>query len=465
MSPRYSRDPIVARSLRHSVHDGAAYSVMAGSGESYLTPFAIFLKATTAQIGFLASVPPLLASFAQLFSAWLGQKTGQRRKIILIGALLQGLVWIPLAVLPLWFPDYAVPLLIGCVVLYYTLGNLIEPQWASLMGELVSEKRRGRYFAMRTRVCSLTSFIALVAGGLILQGFDGSAATRVGYLVIFTIALLARLVSVYHLFKMHDPGGHVALLEVPVGKAWWQRLRHSQFVRFSLFFTLMQLSVAVASPFFTVYLLRDLQFSYVQLMACLASSVLMQFLTLNRWGYISDVFGNRAVLLASGVMIPFVPFLWLFSDNFYYLLCTQAFGGFVWAGFNLSANNFLYDLIHAGKRATYMAVHNVFAGIGLFGGALLGGYLGMHLPQRFEVLGYEIHWLSALYNIFLLSFVLRMLTSLLLIPRLREARRVRPISLTRLIFRVGRFSAVSGLVFDVIGNRKKAKPLADPPPL
>lgn len=457
MSPCYSRDPLVARSLRHSVRDGAAYSVMAGSGESYLTPFALFLKASTAQIGFLASVPPLLASFAQLFSAWLGKKTGQRRKIILFGALLQGLVWLPLAGLPLLFPEHAVSLLIVCVVLYYTLGNLVEPQWASLMGELVAEKRRGRYFAMRNRVCSMTSFMALITGGLILQFFDRSGATVGGYLVIFSIALLARFISFYHLLKMHDPGGHVALLDVPVGKKWWEQLRHSQFVRFSSFFGLMQLSVAVASPFFSVYLLRDLHFSYVQLMACMASSVLMQFLTLNRWGYISDVFGNRRVLQVTGVMIPFVPFLWLFSDNFYYLLCTQAFGGFMWAGFNLSASNFLYDLLHVSKRSTYMAVHNVFASIGGFIGAITGGYLGMHLPQSFSLLGYEVNWLTGLYNVFLLSFALRMLTSLLLIPRLREARKVRPISLTRLIFRVGRFSAVSGLFFNVVGNRKKAK--------
>ncbi len=457
MSPCHSRDPRIACSLRHSVRDGAAYSVMAGSGESYLTPFALFLKATTTQIGFLASVPPLLASFAQLFSAWLGRRTGQRRKIILFGVLVQGLIWLPLASLPLLFPAHAVSILIVCVVLYYALGNLVEPQWASLMGELVAEKRRGRYFAMRNRVCSLTSFLALVVGGLILQIFDRSGATVGGFLLIFSIAFVARFISYYHLLKMHDPGGHVALLEVPVGKKWWAQLRHSQFVRFSSFFALMQLSVAVASPFFAVYLLRDLHFSYVQLMACMASSVLMQFLTLNRWGAISDMFGNRVVLQITGVMIPLVPFLWLFSDNFYYLLCTQAFGGFVWAGFSLSASNFLYDLLHVSKRSTYLAVHNVFASIGGFIGAMVGGYLGMHLPQSFSLLGVSINWQTGLYNVFILSFALRMLTSLLLIPRLREARTVRPISLGRLIFRVGRFSAVSGLIFNVVGNRKKTK--------
>ena len=457
MPPRYARDPAVNCSLKHSVRDGAAFSVMAGTGESYLTPFAIFLKASTAQIGFLSSVPPLLASFAQLFSAWLGHKTGHRRGIILTGAFLQGLVWIPMAALPLWFPEHAVALLIGCVTLYYMLANLIQPQWASLMGDLVSEKRRGRYFAMRNRICSMTSFASMVVGGLILQYFDQTEATITGYLLLFGIAFLSRMLSFYYLTRMHDPTGHVASVEIPVNRNWWSALRQSQFARFSLFFTLLQLAVAIASPFFSVYLLRDLNFSYLQLMSCMASTVLMQVLTLNRWGFIADRFGNRVILMSCGMLIPFVPLLWLFSDNFIYLILVQAFGGAIWAGFNLSASNFVYDLLASNKRATFMAFHNVFSNIGVFIGALLGGYLGMQLPKDFSLFGYEVHWISSLYGIFLLSFILRMIMVLWLLPFIKESRKVKPITFTQLVFRVGRFSSVSGLIFDIIGNRKKRR--------
>jgi hypothetical protein len=44
---------------------------MMGIGETYLSAFALFLKASTPQIGLLASLPPLLGSLAQLLSAWL----------------------------------------------------------------------------------------------------------------------------------------------------------------------------------------------------------------------------------------------------------------------------------------------------------------------------------------------------------------------------------------------------------
>ncbi len=429
---------------------------MAGSGETYFSAFALFLKANTAQIGFLASVPPLLASFAQLFSAWLGHKTGKRKAIILTGAILQGMVWIPMAILPLVFREHSIEILIACVVLFYSFGNLAAPQWSSLMGELVAERKRGRYFALRTRVCSITSFVALILAGVVLHFFNAWDYTKVGYLLIFTIAFAARFVSVYHIAQMYDPPGHVAAMEVPISMRWWHQIRYSQMGRFSLFFAMIQFSVAVGSPFFSVYLLRDLHFSYLEYMSCTASTVLMQFLTLNRWGRISDIFGNRVILMLCGTLIPSIPLLWTLSGNFYYLLAVQALGGFAWAGFTLSASNYLYDLIPAGKRATYLAVNSVVASTGVFLGAMLGGVIGANLPGEFSLFGIQLHLLSALYPIFFLSFLLRLTTVWLFLPKIREARKVKPITMRRLIFRVARFSAVSGLIFDVMGSRRKS---------
>ena len=47
------------KSLRHSLKDATTYAVMMGIGETYLSAFALFLKASTPQIGLLASLPSL----------------------------------------------------------------------------------------------------------------------------------------------------------------------------------------------------------------------------------------------------------------------------------------------------------------------------------------------------------------------------------------------------------------------
>ena len=253
---------------------------------------------------------------------------------------------------------------------------------------------------------------------------------------------------------MYDPPGHVAAMEIPFHTATFKSLKSSQFIRYSVFFALVQFSVYIASPFFAVYLLRDLHFSYLQFMACSASTVMFQFIALQRWGRISDIFGNRIILKICGLLIPLLPFFWLLSGNFYYLLVVQAFGGFIWAGFSLSASNSLYDLIPQKKRATYMAIHNVLCSTGLFFGAMLGGWLGTITSDHYNLFGYEITLTSALYNIFILSFLLRLITMLVFIPRLQEKRKVRRVPIRNLIFRIIAFNPLSGLRFEVTSSRK-----------
>lgn len=450
-----SRDPEVDRSLKHSLKDAAAFATMTGVGETYLSAFALFLKATTPQIGLLASLPPLLASFVQLFSAWLGRVTGQRKKIVVFGAALQACAWIPVLLLPILFPDHAVPYLIACVVLYHSGAHLVAPQWSSLMGDLVPQRRRGRFFGLRTRIVSLTTFAALMAGGVLLHFFSRGGKPLTGFIVLFCAAGLARLISVYHLSRMKDVGGNVAALEVPVGLGWWTRLRQSNAVRFSVFFALMQFGVAIASPFFTVYMLRDLQFSYLQFTLNSGAAIFTQFLTLSQWGRISDVFGNRRVLTVTGLFIPLMPILWTLSTNMWYLIAIQALSGFSWAGFTLAAGNFVYDLIAPHRRATYLAVHNVLANVGIFAGAILGGYLGLILPSSMEIFGTTYSWLSPLYGVFIVSTVVRAAVVMWLVPKLREVRNVRPITIPQVIFRVTRINALAGVFFEIVGSRPR----------
>jgi len=59
--------------------DAAAYAVMMGIGETYLSAFALFLKGSTPQIGLLASLPPLLGSLAQVGLAFDVANPGQVR--------------------------------------------------------------------------------------------------------------------------------------------------------------------------------------------------------------------------------------------------------------------------------------------------------------------------------------------------------------------------------------------------
>src|SRR5690606_3427951 len=174
-----SKDPAVARALKHSVRDGMAFSVQVGAGETYFSAFALFLRATAPQVALITTLPALLGSLAQIFSAWLGRYTG-RKRLVLAGCTLQALLWLPILLVPVWFPEHAVTALLVLLVLYHGANNLAAPQWTSIMRDLVSERRRGRYFGYRTRLTTITTFVALIACGLLLHELDTAGRTYLG---------------------------------------------------------------------------------------------------------------------------------------------------------------------------------------------------------------------------------------------------------------------------------------------
>jgi MFS family permease len=371
---------------------------------------------------------------------------------VLAGATVQALLWLPVLLVPVLFENYAIAALVVLLALYHSANHFSAPQWTSLMRDLVSDRRRGRYFGLRTRMTTITTFVALIAGGLILNEFAEQGRTYLGFVIIFAVALVARLISVYHLSFLHEPSSHTAPADVHL-EHWWDSLLSTGAVRCSAYFALMTAAVGISAPFFTVYMLRDMGLSYFEFMLLTGTSVFTQFLSLTTWGRIADSYGNRLILLLTSVLLPIVPMLWLVSDAFWYLLLAQALSGVSWSGFSLGAGNLLYDLVPRTRRAAYVAAHNVASAAGVFGGAMLGAALIAVLPSRSVLLG-ESDTASNLLYLFLLSGMLRAVIAALLARRVREIRKPRrAMSAPALVMRVTGFSAMLVLLYDFIGRQ------------
>jgi MFS family permease len=283
-------------------------------------------------------------------------------------------------------------------------------------------------------------------------------------MLVFTLAALARLYSATQLARMHDPDHVRGTIDWPALPGLWQRLRGSDCVRFSFFFAAMQFAAAIAAPFFVVYMLRDLGFSYLQYMSATALAVLAQFGSLRMWGRLGDIFGNRVILTVTGSVIPFFPVLWLVSPNFAYVIVLQMLGGLFWSGFSLSASNYLYDSVAPIHRAAYSAVHNVFTNVAIFAGTLLGGFLSLVIPESFMLFGKAWHWTSSLWGVLVVSSLARGVVTLSLAPALREVREVRRLTAAGLMLRVARFNGLVEFLFDMLAfTRRRLRASPDRP--
>jgi MFS family permease len=453
------RNSQLRQSLTASQREGVASSLMTGICDNYFTAFAIHLHASIPQIGLLTAIPQLLGAMFQLFSIWLGYYL-QRRRLIIFGATFQAGTAACLLALALWNPAFAVWILIALAVCYHAAGNFIQPHWRALMGRLVPAASRGRFFARRSGLSMLTAFSTFVGGGVLLNLFAEWDKTQIGFALLFAVALLGRICSVYLLGKMHDPAENEQLASGDAYRrtllAMREALSHKSFRHYSIFLAAMQGMVALSGPFFSVYMLRVLEFSYFEFTITVGTSFLVQFLTLNAWGRVSDHLGNRVVMIATSVMLPLLPVLWLFSDNFYYLLLVQLISGIAWGGFNLSTGNFIYDLRppHA-HFATYSALQSGLSAIAIFIGAVAGGYIVTAIPAQIELFTLQWSITQPLLVLFAISGFFRLLVALWYLPRAEELRVLRRPRVLELVFRIARFTPISGIDLDVMTVKKK----------
>lgn len=411
------------KSLRYSVKDGVFVSMMNGFTLEYFTPFLLLLGGTVRHVGILSALPHLFASIIQLKSPDIADKLRSRKKVVSIFILLQAVMLLPMVV-TFSLGERRVAVFIAVVTLFTSFGAFIMPAWGSLMADLVAEDKRGEYFGWRNKTLGFITIASSFGAGFVLH-----QAERInifwGFAVIFGLAFVFRLVSWFYLNKMHEPplirkqSDYFSIVD------FISRFNTSNFARFVVFVSVTKFSVNIASPFFVVFMLRDLGFGYLTYTTItLAASVTSMFV-IQRWGAHSDKIGNLKVLRITSYLVSFVPLFWLINQNPVFLFFVQVFSGFAWAGFNLSASNFIYDASTPGKRARCIAYFNAFTGISLCLGALLGGWLAQRVPA-----GYFAY---PLMNIMLISAVMRLLISFIMPFKLKEVRDVKEIGTRELV--------------------------------
>lgn len=403
----------IKTALRFSTAEGVAYGTFLGFGDHYLVAYAVALQTNNLQIGILCSVPGFLASLAQLWDVQLVHLFKSRKAVIFTFALLQGLMLLP--IMAITFLSMSNPgwWLILFATLYSVFGALTTPAWGSLMAEVVPDSLRGKYFARRGALSTLATIISFMAGGIFLNILIQKSLW--GFAALFGAALLARLISWVLLSRLYEvPSKGKTQGQFKAG-SFTRDLVSTNLGRYLIFLFAMSFVVNIASPYFTVYLLRDLKFNYIYFAGLDTISSIATVIAITHWGKGADRAGNRRMILLASSLIPLVPLLWLMSTNLVYLGFIQVFSGFAWAGFNLCTVNYLYDATTPENRTRYLAFFNAGNGIAAGLGALLGGYLVSVMPP---VRGNQI------LGLFLVSGVLRGIVALVFLHGLKEVRKV-----------------------------------------
>ena len=344
---------LASKTSKDITKEGALDAAKIGLGETYFAAFGVFLGGTPMQIGALATLPPLIGAMCQAAGMQLAERIVSRRDMIVKAITAQAILCLPIGIIPYLFGAswYTVSFLIVLVTLYHITIGLIAPVWNSLVGDLVPPTSRGEFFGFRNKWMAMFTFGGVFAAGQAIHVFKQHGMAELGFLIVFALAGVSRYVSGRVFSRVPDEALHVPHESK---FTFWQfivRARHSNFVKFVFFVSCMNFATAISGPYFAMYMFNDLAFSFQDYMLVVASVVVAQFAVMRSWGALSDQFGNRQIMKICGLLVSVNPLLWLVSSNFWFVIFIQLYSGVFWAGFNLSAANFVFDAVSAPKRA------------------------------------------------------------------------------------------------------------------
>ncbi|MBX4212220.1 MFS transporter [Candidatus Pacearchaeota archaeon] len=402
--------------LNISIKEGSANSFSTGISSSYLTPFALALKANAFHIGVLSALSGIVSPAAQLWGSKLMEKYS-RKRIVLVSVLWQALMWLPLAIVALLAYKSLVPLtpLVYSLIIGYTLlvtfGGIAHPPWFSWMGDLVPEHERGKYFSRRNLITGVVELSAVVIALLIMDNLQNSPYLFLGFAVLFVLACIFRLVSFHIFHRQYAP--HLRPREkyrISFKQVLKQNKDFSKFVYYQLFFNI---ALMIASPFFAVYMLNELDFSYKWYIFITISSSLFYLLFTPLIGKISDNKGNKTLLWLANIGFVFTPLLWIINSNPYWLIFVpQLVAGIANAALTIALTNYTYSNIPEEQRGEGVAVLNLIIGIGTFIGSIIGGVIIQKIPITLMN--------SAYLFIFVVASAARLLVALVFLPKLHE---------------------------------------------
>ncbi|MFC1710772.1 MFS transporter [Nanoarchaeota archaeon] len=404
----------------HNIKEGVFATIKDSFGVHFISPFAIAINSSNAMVAMLSSITGLLGPLSQISGSKLIEKYS-RKKILLRAVLLEAFVWLPLILLAFLFNKGILTNMLPMVLLlffsiYIIFLNVGHPAWFSWTGDIVDEKYRGRWFSKRTLIIGFISVVLAIGASFFLDYFKNMGLTMYGFMILFFLAFLARLMSWKIYKKEYEPKlklkkGHYFsfgefLLNAP----------KNNFGKFAIFRAFLGFATTISSALIAIYLLRQLGFAYTTYMIITLAGAFFSLIVLELWGKFADKYGNYRVLRLTSALIPLVPILWILHPSPLYLIFVpQLVGGIAWAGFHLSAGNFIYDNVSKQKRGLAVSYYNMLLGMGVFLGAGLGALLIKYLTTNL---------LESIFTIFVISGIIRLIVVFWGIPKVKEIKKI-----------------------------------------
>jgi MFS family permease len=297
-----------------------------------------------------------------------------------------------LALVPLAFSgSAAIYIIIALKVIMDGTANLGLPAWISMTADIVPITRRGRYFGSRNIAMGIASMVTTYVVGLMITGIGSPA----GYQWAMILSFIFGSMSTFFFSRINETESAETKASQEMKSSYSLRallstLRSDRnFMIFCAYTAFWTFSLNIAGPFFSVYMVQDLKATativgLTAIVAQLAGLPAQRF-----FGGLADKWGARKLMMVTALIVPILPFLWLFTREPWHVFPINILGGAIWAGYNIASFNFLLIVSPVEQRARYTAMYQIAVAGSAALGAALGGAVANYwsLPMVFVLSG------------------------------------------------------------------------------
>ncbi len=392
----------IQKSLPWVVKDGVVSQLLESlTGGPILIALALYMGASNALIGYLVALP-LLSNLAQFPGAYLTERI-RKRKLICSGISFIGRISFLFIGFLALYPNF--PAATFWLAFFYTIryfaSSLAGSAWNSWMKDLIPIQILGRFFSKRLMMMIAASLVSSLVMAFLLKVWI--FPINVFYSLL---ALLCFLIAIYGLYVYAHIQEPLMIQDVSnerffnkVKRVFYDR----NFVVLMIFLGFWNFSINLAVPFFSVYVLEQLQLSVSFVLILVTISQISSILVMRSWGKLADMFSNKSVLLLTCPLYILAIFLFLFTSfpskgitTIPLLIIIYILIGISQSGVTLATGNITLKLAPKGSASVYLSVNGMINAFMAGIAPIIGGFFADYFSEK--KLSLILNWTSSLTN-------------------------------------------------------------------
>jgi MFS family permease len=390
------------------VKDGLMAEAMATlTGGAFLVAMALKLGASNFQIGILAALPSISPIF-QLLGIFLVQKYHNRKIITVISSVFARGPLVLICFLPFLFsPAVSLVFIIVFLFFHYLFGSVSGCGWNSWMKDLVPQEQLGRYFSNRSRLIQILSVTLSFAIAFILDYVKANHPELEikTYSLMFLIGGTAGLLGITLLVRTPEP--RMVPIKSNIFRLLAKPFKNENFRNTILFNGAWAFAVNLATPFFSVFLLKMLHLPLSYVVSLNILSQVTNILFIRVWGKYSDKYSNKSILRICGPVyllgILALTFTTMPGPHFLsipLLVVVYAMNGISVSGINLAMSNIGIKLApKQGDAIVFLTARSMFVAAVSGLAPAIGGLFADFFAAR--ELSWNLEWKSPAGNLVL----------------------------------------------------------------